>query len=190
MKIHFARLPLFVLVLLLLTFTMGCATPYLWNHTSSFQWRPLPAVRVLAVTDTNRQCETVVLFKQSAKVDINYFSRDVGWRLSQPPDNLATTSRAIRQLTNSASAVESLPVYAPGKVPVNATSQPPGYAVLNRTNEELAIYRNGLPSGPYTLPASPHPKNTTQRVLLTPLAVLADVPMCAFGLFVYVALHL
>ncbi|MGA9780205.1 MAG: hypothetical protein ACLPRE_13410 [Limisphaerales bacterium] len=203
MKIVFARLPVFLLVILPVAFTPGCATPYLWNRTSEFQWKPVPFARVLAVTNTNHECETVVMFKQSAQVGINYFSRDVAWRVSQSPDDLATTSGAIRQLTNSSLGVESVPVYWADKVPTNATALPPGYAVLihsftrppsqvflNRTNVQLAVYRDGVPSGPYTLPVSPHPKNTTQRVLLTPLAVLADVPFCAFGLFVYVALHL
>ena len=189
-KIVFARLSVFLLVILPVAFTPGCATPYLWNRTSEFQWKPVPAVQVLAVTNTNQQCDTVVVFKQNAQVGINYFSRDVAWRVSQSPGDLATASGAIRQLTNSSLGVGSLPVYAPGKVPVNATSRPPGYVVLNRTNRVLAVYRDGVPSGPYTLPASLHPKNATQRVLLTPVTVLLDVPMCAFGLVVYVALHL
>lgn len=202
MKIDFARLRPCLLVMLPVVFTSGCATPYLWDRTSEFQWKPVPAARVLAVTDTNRQNDAVVLFKQDAQVGHNFFTRDVAWRVSQPTGDLATTSRAIGQLTNSFAGIEPIPVYWADGVPTNATSRPPGYAVLihsfhrppgqaslNQTNVQLAVYRDGLSSGPYTLPVTPHPKNTTQRVLLTPVTLILDVPMCIFGAVVYVALH-
>jgi len=190
MKIGFARVQALLPVILLAAFTSGCATPALWDRTSEFQWKPLPIAQVVVITDTNHQSDTVIVFKQSANVRLTHMFRDVGWRVSQSPDELAITHQAIRQLTNSGSGSESLPVYRSGKVPINATSQPPGYAILDSTNEQITVHRDRLQPGPYTLPASTHPKNTTLRVVLTPLAMAADVPMCAFGLFVYVFIHL
>ena len=190
MKIGFARVQALLPVILLAAFTSGCATPALWDRTSEFQWKPLPIAQVVVITDTNHQSDTVIVFKQSANVRLTHMFRDVGWRVSQSPDELAITHQAIRQLTNSVSGSESLPVYRSGKVPINATSQPPGYAILDSTNEQITVHRDRLQPGPYTLPASTHPKNTTLRVVLTPLALAADVPMCAFGLFVYVFIHL
>jgi hypothetical protein len=189
MKIEFSRLQAFLPTVLLAAFTSGCATPALWDRTLEFQWKPGPPAQVVVITDTNRQRDTVIVFSQDAQIRLTYLWRVVGWRVSQSPDKLATTHKAIYQLTNSVSGFESVPVYRPGKVPGNATSQPPGYAVLNVTNEQITLHRDGLPPGPYNLPASTHPKNTTLRVVLTPLAVVADVPMCAFGLFVYVFIH-
>jgi hypothetical protein len=190
MKIEFSRLPAFLPVMLLTAFTSGCATPALWDRTSEFQWKPLPIAQVVVITDTNHQSDTVIVFKQSANIRLTHMFREVGWRVSQSADELAVTHQAIRQLTNSVGGSESLTVYRSGKVSINASSQPPGYAVLDSTNEQITIHRDGLPPGPYTLPPSTHPKNTTLRVVLTPLALAADVPMCAFGLFVYVFIHL
>ena len=190
MKIEFSRLPAFLPVMLLTAFTSGCATPGLWDRTSEFQWKPVPIAQVVVITDTNHQSDPVIVFKQSANIRLTHMFREVGWRVSQSPDELAVTHKAIRQLTNSVGRSESLPVYRSGKVPINASSQPLGYAVLDSTNEQITIHRDGFPPGPYTLPPSTHPKNTTLRVVLMPLAVAADVPMCAFGLFVYVFIHL
>jgi len=190
MKIGFFRLPAFLPVMLLTVFTSGCAIPGLWDRTSAYQWKPVPIAKVVVITDTNRQSDAVIVFKQSANIRLTHMFREVGWRVSQSPDELAVTHKAIRQLTNSVGRSESLPVYRSGKVPINASSQPLGYAVLDSTNEQITIHRDGFPPGPYTLPPSTHPKNTTLRVVLMPLAVAADVPMCAFGLFVYVFIHL
>jgi len=202
MKAGFARLRLCLLGTLPVAFTSGCATPYLWNRTSEFQWKPVPATQVLAVTDARHPGEAVVLFKQSAQVGNNFFSRDVGWCVGQPTNDLATSTRTIHQLTNSFAGVESIPLYWADRVPTNAASLSSGYAVMfhskslpkgqwhsDATDVRLTIHRSGLPAGPYALPTSPHPKNATQRVLLMPLAVLVDVPYSVFGLVVYIALN-
>ena len=187
---NITRLKTFLPLALLAGLASGCATPSLWDRTSAFEWKPIPPDKVLLPADTNQPCAPTVLFRQTATVHLTFMCRNVGWRVGQSPDEVADTREAIHQLTNTAAGFQSVPVYFPDRVPANASSRPPGYAVINNTNNQLTFHVDGVQAGPYTLPASQHPQNTEERVLLTPLAVVLDVPMCVFGLAVYVCLHL
>lgn len=184
------RLKMYLPLTLLAVLASGCATPGLWDRTSAFEWKPSPPIKVLLPADTSQTNPPTILFNQAATVNHTFMLRSVGWRADESPEAVAVTAEAIRELTNSGVGFQSVPVYSAIRVPTNVSSVPPGYAVMNYTNHQLTLHVDGVPAGPYTLPASAHPQNTTQRVLLTPFAVVLDVPMCAFGLFVYVFIHL
>jgi hypothetical protein len=178
-------LPLGLLALL----ASGCATPSLWDRTSAFEWKPGAPVNVLLPAGTNQSPVPTVLFSQNATVNHTFMQRRVGWRVDQSPDALAVTAGAIQTLTNSAAGFQAVPVYSAVRVPTNVSSVPPGYAVMNYTSHQLTLHVDGVPAGPYTLPGGAHPQNNTERAVLTPFAVILDVPMCAFGAVVYVLLH-
>jgi hypothetical protein len=61
---------------------------------------------------------------------------------------------------------------------------------MDYAKHQLTLKADGAPVGPYTLPGGTHPQNNAERAMLTPFAVILDVPMCAFGGVVYVFLHL
>jgi hypothetical protein len=178
-------LPLGLLTLL----ASGCATPSLWDHTSAFEWKPAPPVNVLLPTSPNQPAVPTILFSQNATVNHTFMHRRVGWRADQSPEAVAVTAEAFQALTNSAAGFQAIPVYAAVRVPTNVSSVPPGYAIMNYTNHQLTLHVDGVPAGPYTLPGGTHPQNNTERALLTPFAVILDVPMCVFGAVVYGLLH-
>ncbi len=56
-------------------------------------------------------------------------------------------------------------------------STPGFYAVIARGGREFTVHRSGGTEGPYELPEYLKSNNTAARVLLTPLAVVADTVM-------------
>jgi hypothetical protein len=173
---------------LLVTVASGCATPTLWQRTSAFEWRPELVYKVMLPANTNQPSAPLVVFSQTADVHSPFvFTRKVGWQVGHPFDDVADTREAIRQLTEKASGFQSIPVYFPGRVSTNVLFRPPRYAVVDfRSCSHLTLYINGVPAGPYTLPTNHHSKKTAERLLLTPFAVVLDVPICAFGLAVFI----
>ncbi len=200
MKIQFARLLIALPAVLLTAFTSGCATPALWRHTASHEWKSGRPTQILLITDTNQQRDVVVLFRQNAQegatneypqtkrrflgfnLNPNGFptnvSRTVGWRISQPPEQLALTPKAIRQLTNSSCNVQSVPIHeAREAVPGNAMSPSTAFAVWNAMDRQLAVHGESLPSGPVTLPCTSQKQNTALRVVATPAAIVGDAAL-------------
>jgi hypothetical protein len=139
--------------------------------------------------NTNQPSAPVVVFSQTADVHSPFvFTRKVGWQVGHPFDDVADTREAIQQLTEKAPGFQSIPVYFPGRVSTNVLFRPPRYAVVDfRSCNHLTLYVDGVPAGPYTLPTNRHSKKMTERVLLTPLAVVLDVPICACGLALFIA---
>ena len=131
----------------------------------------------MLITDTNHQHAVVVLFGQIAAVGKTNTFRNVGWRVGQSPRELALTPRAINQLTNSCGEFGSVPLFLAGGVPANASSQSPGYAIWNSMDQQLTVYLDGYPCGPYLLPTTQTERRTALRVLGLPFAVAADTAM-------------
>lgn len=161
-------------LVLLAALASGCATPALWKSTACREWKPMTPDHVVLITNTNRQRAVAVFFRQIATVGTTSTSRNVGWLLGQSPGELALTPRAIGQLTNSYSELRSIPLFLADAVPTNASSQSSGYAVWNSPDQQLAVYLDGYPCGPYLLPTTQIEKRTAMRVLGMPFAVAAD----------------
>lgn len=80
------------------------------------------------------------------------------------------------------------------EVPVVTAGQPtpaaPLYLTLTADNKSFTIVRHGVSAGPYQLPTYVDPSSTAFRVVVTPLAVAADVTVVAVvcgvvGLYAY-----
>ena len=188
-KLKIVRLKIY-LPLLLALLASGCATPSLWDRTSVFEWKPAPPVNVLLPSGTNQSAAPPILFNQNAMVNHTFMTRRVAWRADQPPDAVAVSAEAIHELTNAADGFLAVPVYSAVRAPTNVASALPGFAVMDYPKHQLTLHVDGAPAGPYTLPGGTHPQNNAERAWLTPFAVILDVPMCAFGGFVYVFIHL
>jgi hypothetical protein len=161
-------------LVLLAALAGGCATPALWKSTARREWKPSTPDQVVLITNTNHQRAVAVFFCQVARVEGTTTSRDVGWRLGQSPKELALTPRAIGQLTNSCGEFRSVPLFLAGGVPPDASSQSPGYAVWNSTDQQLTVYLDGYPCGPYLLPTTQTDQHTAMRALGMPFALAAD----------------
>jgi len=161
-------------VVFLAVLTSGCATPALWKGTKSRAWSPSTPDQVVLITNTNHQRAVAVFFRQFATVGTTSTSRNVGWRLGEAPGDLALTSRAIGQLTNSCGECRSVPLFLAGGVPADASSQSLGYAVWDSTDQQLTLCLDGYPAGPYGLPTTLTAPRTAMRVLGMPFAVAAD----------------
>jgi hypothetical protein len=174
MKISALR-PVHILSLLLLAaLACGCASPALWKSTARRQWKPITPDQVVLITNTNHQRAVVVFFRQFVILETPNTSRNLGWRLGQSPEELALTPRTIGQLTNSCGELRSVPLFLADGVPDNASSESPGYAVWNWTDQQLSVYLDGYPRGPYLLPTTQTEQRTALRVIVLPFAVAAD----------------
>jgi hypothetical protein len=174
MKITILSLRYAVPAAVLTILTTSCATPALWKCTAAREWKPYRPDQVILVTDTNQQREVVVVFTQFANSESTSDSRDVGWRVSQPPKEVALTKETIGLLTNSLCQSKLVPMLFDGQESPDEYSLASGYTVWNSPNQQLTIHIPGLPSGPYTLPTSHQKRRTALRVFLLPLAVTAD----------------
>lgn len=177
MKTPFLQLGNLFPLVLLAALACGCATPALMKSTTRREWKPMPPDQVVLITDTNHQRAVAVFFRQVATVGTTSTSRNVGWRLGQSPRELALTPRAIGQLTNSCGEFRTLPMVLAESVPTDASSQSPGYAVWNSTNQQLTVYLDGYPRGPYVLPTTQTNPRTVMRLLGMPFAVAADAAL-------------
>jgi len=126
-----------------------------------------------------------VLFRQFAQVGATSKCRNVGWRVSQPPEQLALTPQAIGQLTNSCGGeLQTIPMFLEGNVPPDTSSKSPGYAVWHSPYDQLTIHIDGLPPGPITLPTTQQPRQTATRIIVLPLAVAADTALALGAIMV------
>jgi hypothetical protein len=182
------RAPLQILSLLglvlLAALACGCATPALWKSTARRECKPLAPDHLVLTTNTNHQRAVVVLFGQFAAVGKTKIFRDAGWCLGQSPGELALTPRTIDQLTNSCGEFQSVPLFLAGDVPANASSQSPGYAIWNSIDQQVTVYLDGYPCGPYLLPTTRTDRRTALRVLGLPFAVAADTAIVLISLSV------
>jgi hypothetical protein len=161
-------------LLLLAALACGCATPALWKSTARREWKPITPDQVVLITTTNQQRAVAVFFRQFAILETPNTSRNVGWRLGQSPEELALTPRTIGQLTNACSELRSVPLFLADGVPDNASSESPGYAVWNWTDQQLTVHLDGYPRGPYLLPTTQTGQRTALRVIVLPFAIAAD----------------
>ncbi len=162
---------------LLAALAAGCVTPALWKSTARREWKPNPPDCLVLLTHPDQQREVAVLFRQFAQVGATTECRNVGWRASRPPEQLALTPQAIGQLTNSCGERQSIPMFVEGSVPETASSTPPGYAVWHAPDKQLRVHIDGLPSGPFTLPTTEQKRQTAARIIVLPLAVAADTAL-------------
>ncbi len=174
MKTHCNRLAACFPVVLLVALTPGCATQALWQHTAAHKWMPSLPIQVLVNTDTNHQPDVVILFCQVDSRGATNASRTVGWKVSQPPDQLALTPKAIRQLTNSCGGIQSVLVYTSDDISDYAAQLPLGFAVWNRTNAQITVHIKGKAPEPFTLPSTSQKQNTALRVGVLPVAIVGD----------------
>jgi hypothetical protein len=166
-------------LVLLAALACGCATPALWKSTDRRAWKPLTPDQVVLITSTNHQRAVAVFFRQFATVGTTSTSRNVGWLLGQSPGELALTPRAIGQLTNSCGEVRSVPLFLAGSVLTDASSQSPGYAVWNSTDQQRTVYLGGYPCGPYLLPTTQTNPRTAMRFIGMPFAADAAIGLRA-----------
>ena len=176
MKLQYPRLLAWCSSVLLSALLSSCATPLLWQATKAREWGPCSLDQAWLLTNTNQQHDVAVLFSQSRAAGKKSITRTVGWQVSQVPDHLACTAAAIRRLTNAVSEVKVIPIYHPGTVPPDASSQPPGYVVATYEGYQFEFHVNGVPSGPYVLPSTRDTFNTV-RVVLLPVAVATDASL-------------
>jgi len=127
----------------------------------------------------NEQRDVAIMFTQlRSGSPTNSKTRNAGWLIGQPADKVALTSKAIRQLTNSAVAVQTVPIFNPADLPNNVTQPPPAYAVWS-VSDQLTLHVDGLPAGPLTLPTT-RQTFIAERVCALPLAIAADTAItCA-----------
>ena len=154
MKTSSLQLGNLLALVLLAALACGCASPALWQSTSRREWKPITPDQVVLFTSTNQQRAVVVFFRQLSTVGTTNTSRNVGWRLGQSPEELALTTRAIGQFTNSCGELRSVPLFQTGNVPTDASSQSPGFAVWNSTDQRFTVYLDGYPCVPYLLPTN------------------------------------
>ena len=134
---------------------------------------PVLSRPVFSYSTTGRQ-EVVVVFHQSLFIGGKTKNRIVGWNLCHAPLELAVGQDGLRQLTNTCDRVQLMPVFSQGKVPADATSASPGYAVLDWSWSRFSVHLAGVPSGPFSLPASRHERRTFWRIAGMPFAIATD----------------
>ena len=170
-------------LVLLAALASGCVTPALWQSTARREWKPNPPDCVVLMSNPNQQREVAVVFRQFAQVGATTESRRAGWYVSQSPEQLALTSQAIGQLTNSCGERQSIPMFVADNVPPDASCQSPGYAVWDSRDDQLTIHIDGLPSGPFTLPTTHQKRQTAARIIVLPLAIAADTAITGAVIF-------
>ena len=171
-------------VALLAAFCSGCATPALWRHTATHDWNPMSVDHMLLFTNLTQPPEVVVLFNQSAKDGKTYDIRAVGWRISRPAEELAITPHAIYQLTNSLGNMRDIRICNPAELPENISASWSDYAVLDWTGRQLTLHVAGVPSGPYTLPATRQKANLGLRACVMPIAIATDAAITGAVIFI------
>ena len=160
MKTEFNYPQTWLLLPLLAALTSGCATSAMWSVTAPRKWKPTHLDQILYITNINHQSDVVILFSQVGfKQQYSVKTRDVGWLISRPTNELAVTAAAIRQVTNSCSNLQVVPCYALGNVPAGATTKPPGYVTYKMSWNQLTFHINGFRPG---LTRCPAPRALTQ----------------------------
>ena len=172
-------------VVLLAAFGCGCATPALWHGTAARHWRPGSPDQVLLCTSTNQQPDVAVFFTQSAATKGLTESRCVVWCLGQPPTRLLIGTNAVRQFTNSLSRTQTVPLILAGETPPAPPATTPSHAVWSSTNHQLTVHIEGLPPGPFALPASHQRTRVALRVLVLPFALATDAVIGLGAIFVW-----
>lgn len=175
MKNKYPNCPNWLVMGLLASLAVGCATPALRQATEKREWRPCSVEQIFVLTHTNQQRQFVVLFTQSRKGDrTNIITRAVGWSSDLAPGRVVTSPAAIRRLTNQVGVtVQSLPILLPMEVMTNAAGRPASYAIIGYPPTYFWSHLDGEPARPHSLPATTETFNTA-RVCLYPMAVAAD----------------
>jgi hypothetical protein len=155
----------------------GCATPALWQQTASRVWRPQSFPDQFLATTTTGRLDVVVVFRQSATINGKPRDRLVAWNLRDAPVELTVGRKALLQLTNVCEQVQPMPVFTPDNLPADATSMPPGYAVLDWSWSRFTVYLQGAPSGPFELPVSHEKCRAFVRLAGMPFAIAADAAL-------------
>ena len=158
----------------------GCATPALWNHTAKHEWKPGPPDRALLISRTNDQKALMILFHQTVNdwspmigVKTN-ITRSAAWCVGQSPDRVIPSPEATSEFHGLLSISREVPIYDQYEVPKYASSKGSGYVVWNSTNTQLTVHIDGLPAGPFTVPATVQKQKTAERMAVAPFAVVGD----------------
>ncbi len=162
---------------LLALLTCGCATPALWKHTAAREWWPRSSPDQLLVTTTTGRQDVIVVFHQTATVDEKTKHRLVAWNLRDPKSELTVGRGALRRLTNACDRVQIMPVFFQDTIPGDAASTPPGYVVQGAPWCQFTVHLDGVPSGPFELPASHEKCRSSTRIALAPIALATDAAL-------------
>ncbi len=164
---------------LLALLASGCATPALWKHTAAREWWPRSSPDQLLVTTTTGRQDVIVVFHQTATVGEKTKNRLVAWNLRDPKGELTVGRGALRRLTNVCDRVQIMTVFSQDAIPGDATSTLPGYAVQGPPWCPFTVHLDGVPSGPFELPASHEKCRSFMRVALAPIAIATDAALVA-----------
>jgi len=154
-------------IALLLVLTPGCATPYLWTDSKLASRREPAPGHVLELYQTPAKRDLLAVYDE---LQLNGTTRRRAYFIAE---NEARTERSHRpKFVNPgmAQGSEAVPVLASGETDTNRLV----YAV-RVANARFELYSAGVEQGTYNLPVYHDATSTTKQVLLTPLAVTADV---------------
>ena len=183
MKTPSARLAVFVSLLGLTALTSGCVTPLVWNQTAAHDWQSNPPDRLLYVAPNGQPTNVIVCFDQYARIGRQNETRHAAWSPSLSTNSLLAVGHSVDRLTNRFACSQPMPLFYKESDCTNHATAPPGYGVWHCQERQLTIHLDGFPPGPYLLPDSHTETQTVTRIMVVPLAVIADAALaCAVAL--------
>ncbi len=171
--IFIVRRQLFIIVLLLPLLTGGCATNALWNKNKGQldDWNEPAADPKLQLFDASRQKDFLVVYDEySERHDSTrtraYFLNENETRVEQGRKPHFVGAQISGELA-PVPVLQTLPL-------ANTNSPPPIYAVISTNQQSFTIYRDEQRTN-HDLPVYNDGWGRTDRIALTPVAVVADL---------------
>jgi hypothetical protein len=177
--IFIVRRQLLTMALLLPLLTSGCATNALWNKTRLDAWNEPADDPRLQLFDASRQKDFLVVYDEySERHDSTrtraYFLNQSEKRVVQGRKPHFVSAQLSRELP---------PIPVLQTLPLANTSFPPTvYAVISTNKQSFTIYSNEQRTN-HDLPVYNDGWGRTDRIALTPVAVVADLTIVGGFLF-------
>lgn len=170
--IFIVRRQLLIIALWLPLLTGGCATSALWNNKAQLDdWNEPAADSRLQLFDASRQKDFLVVYDEySERHDSTrtraYFLNENETRVEQGRKPHFVGAQISGELA-PVPVLQTLPL-------ANTNSPPPIYAVISTNQQSFTIYRDEQRTN-HDLPVYNDGWGRTDRIALTPVAVVADL---------------
>jgi hypothetical protein len=147
----------------------GCATHALWT-AAQLDNSNLPARNVnLRLFAAPSDSALVVVYDEYSERHDSTGTR--AYLLEESQSRIKLSRPPIFVKTNSFAGLNAIPVF----FSTNAAAVPPVFAVYSTNSQSFTLSSNGKVTGPYALPVYDDGKGNAERIVLTPLAAMADL---------------
>ena len=169
--ISIVRRQLLIIALLLPLLTGGCATHALWTEAQLDDWNEPVTDSKLQLFDASRQKDFLVVYDEYSERHDS--TRTRAYFLNQNEKRVEQGRKP--HFVGAQISGELAPVPVLQTLPLASTNSPPPiYAVVSTNRQSFTIYRDEQRTN-HDLPVYNDGRGRTDRIALTPVAVVADL---------------